>query len=117
MNVSDRPIIKLAELGKCIDETINIINNNNVKIDVIMPNHIHLIIIICGQAGARGRSPLQFVVRNIKSFVTKWVGFTIWQKSFHDHIIRNDEDYREIVKYIENNPSEWINDRNYHYFL
>jgi len=77
MNVPNHPIIELTELGKCIDETINIINNNDndVKIDkyVIMPNHIHLIIVIQETAGDRGRSPLQFVVRNIKSYVTKCV--------------------------------------------
>jgi REP element-mobilizing transposase RayT len=110
----DRPHIFLTELGECVDKTINIINNNtnNIEIDkyVIMPNHIHLIIVICSEADDRGRSSLQFVIRNIKSYVTKRVGFTIWQKSFYDHIIRNEKDYCQIVEYIENNPSKLSND-------
>ena len=48
----------------------------------------------------------------IKSYVTKWAGFTIWQKSFNDRIIRNEKEYYKIVEYIENNPSKWI-EKNY----
>ena len=114
--------IKLTPLGECVDETIkNVNNNNNVKIDkyVIMPNHIHLIVVICdktgdrnfgGNAGDRGRSPLQYIVRNIKSYVSKYAGFAVWQKSFHDHIIRDENDYRRIAEYIETNPQKWFND-------
>lgn len=104
--------IKLTPLGKCVDETIKNANNTNVIIDkyVIMPNHIHLIIVMCNKTGDRGRSPLQYIVRNIKSYVTKFAGFSVWQKSFHDHIIRNEKDYRRITEYIENNPQNWIND-------
>ena len=90
-------------------------DNNDVKIAkyVIMPNHVHMIIVICSEAGDRGRSPLQYVVRNIKSYVTKWAGFPVWQKSFYDHIIRNDDDYCQIAEYIENNPAKWVYDRFY----
>ena len=33
-------------------------------------------------------------------------GFT-WQTRFHDHIIRNDEEYQRIANYIDNNPANW----------
>ena len=110
-----RPCVTLTELGKCVDETINIANNNDkngIQINnyVIMPNHVHLIIVICPKTGDRGRSPLQFLVRNIKSYVSKWAGFCVWQKSFHDHIIRDEEDYCRIDEYIENNPVRWVDD-------
>ena len=36
-----------------------------------------------------------------------WEG---WQDSYHDHIIRNDQDYDNIYNYIRNNPSQWRND-------
>ena len=116
------PTVHLTELGKCVEETINIANDNDkngIKINnyVIMPNHIHLIIVICSETGGpevlrsnRGRSPLQFMVRNIKSYVSKWAGFGVWQKSFHDHIIRNEEEYYRIDEYIENNPAGWVDD-------
>ncbi len=37
----------------------------------------------------------------------------LWQRSFHDHVIRGETDYREIWNYIENNPARWIEDRYY----
>ena len=60
-----RPFVSLNELGKCVDETINNAHNNgnnNIKIDkyTIMPNHVHLIVVICSETGDRGRSPLQY---------------------------------------------------------
>lgn len=47
------------------------------------------------------------VVNQLKGYVSKKVGETVWQKSFHDHIIRNREDYDEIAKYIYENPLRW----------
>ena len=37
----------------------------------------------------------------------------IWQKSFHDHIIRNEEDYLSVWQYINENPARWREDRYY----
>jgi putative transposase len=36
-----------------------------------------------------------------------------WQRSFHDHIIRNQKEYDQITAYIQNNPSSWVKDRFY----
>ena len=33
-----------------------------------------------------------------------------WQRSFHDHIIRNEASYQNIINYILNNPSKWEED-------
>ena len=116
-----RPHVALTPLGICVDETIQIANKNDIKIDqyVIMPNHIHMIIILKAydhviiNADDRGRSSLQQVIRNIKSYVTKWAGFSFWQPRFHDHIIRSDEEYRRIWKYIDENPLHWQDDKYY----
>jgi len=104
--------MQLTQLGEIVAETIQVANRNDVTIDryVVMPNHIHLIVILRSQTGDRGRSPLQHIVRNIKSYVTKNIGFSPWQKSFHDHIIRNEDDYHRIAEYIENNPARWEDD-------
>ena len=41
-------------------------------------------------------------------------GYTpLWQRSFYEHIIRNDKDYERIATYIENNPLQWELDRFY----
>ena len=110
-----RPNIELMETGCCIAETIQKANTDCVKIDkyVIMPNHIHMIVILDQEADDRGRSSLQQVVRNIKSYVTKQIGFSVWQKSFYDHIIRNKDEYLEIWKYIDENPAKWAEDKYY----
>jgi REP element-mobilizing transposase RayT len=49
----------------------------------------------------------------MKSYVSKQIGVSIWQKSFHDHVIRNREDYEEHVKYIYENPMRWYYDELY----
>jgi len=110
-----RPHIELTPLGICVNETIHAANMNNVKIDkyVIMPNHIHMIVILGQGADDRGRSSLQQVVRNIKSFVTKWAGFSPWQARFHDEIVRNEKAYRNICQYIDENPAKWEQDDYY----
>ena len=82
---------------------------------VIMPNHLHLIIRL--EAPKDGRPQvaptLSRVVQQFKGVVTKAAGFPIWQKSFHDHIIRNEPDYLRIWQYIDTNPLKWEQDRYY----
>ena len=50
------------------------------------------------------------IVRSFKVLVTKEVGESIFQRSYYDHIIRNQQDYDEVWKYIENNPHKWMLD-------
>lgn len=38
---------------------------------------------------------------------------SIWQRNFHDHIIRNQKDYSRIADYIKNNPFRWVGDKFY----
>jgi REP element-mobilizing transposase RayT len=88
----------------------------NVRIDnyVIMPNHIHLLLQITADRGGQSRPPLQKIVQSFKSVTTRsaWnVGLRkLWQRSFYDHIIRNDADYWRIWEYIEHNPLRWSKD-------
>ena len=97
------------------------INNINVVYDgvtvdkyVIMPNHIHLIIIIDNYGRQRAAFPtLSDVVRSIKIMVRKETGKSFFQTSFYDHIIRNEQDYLKIWQYIDTNPAKWSEDRFY----
>ena len=50
------------------------------------------------------------IVRYMKSYVTKQIGFSPWQKSFHDRIIRDEQEYYKIAEYIKNNPTKWETD-------
>ena len=40
-------------------------------------------------------------------YAKKELGEGIWQRSFYEHVIRGEQDYWEIVKYIEENPAKW----------
>ena len=78
---------------------------------VIMPDHIHMLIRLEEQ-GAEKRSPqasrIASIVRSIKTLTTKEIGEPIFQRSYYDHVIRNQRDYNEIWEYIENNPRKWM---------
>jgi REP element-mobilizing transposase RayT len=110
-----RPTVELTPIGQCVAETIRNATRNNVEIDkyVVMPNHVHVIVILRDGADDRGRSSLQQVVRNIKSFATKRAGYSLWQPRYHDHIIRNEDEYQRIWRYIDENPVSWCEDRYY----
>ncbi|MFH0975799.1 MAG: transposase [Spirochaetota bacterium] len=112
---------------------------NEIKLDefVIMPNHIHGIIIIYNTdtipVGANGRSPLrnnsriQMKPKSISSFiagykssVTKQInimrktpGNPVWQRNYYDHIIRSEGELNSIRQYIIDNPVNWGSDENH----
>lgn len=91
---------------------------------VVMPDHIHLLLRInfVGEAsrlpktGTGNPSPtIGNVIGWYKYQVTKEVnkftgkqGERFFQRSYYDHVIRNQQDYNEIWEYIENNPKKWI---------
>ena len=85
---------------------------------IIMPNHIHLIIKNeNGTASSFAEMLSPTVSQKIKSFkilVTKTIGKPIFQRSFYDHVIRDEKDYLRIWEYIENNPGKWTEDK---YFI
>ena len=86
---------------------------------VIMPNHIHVVLILeIEAAGASPRPTLTDIVCAYKSLTTRECknnGFDgkLFQTSFYEHIIRGREDYEEIVKYIYENPIRWHYDELY----
>lgn len=103
-------------------------HHKNIELDkfIVMPNHIHGIIIInnpVGNGPARSFNKYQktdnlsIIIGSYKSTVTKQINRINnnqfkWQKSFHDHIIRSDKSLQNIQEYIVNNPKTWDNDEN-----
>ena len=87
----------------------------SVKIEqyVIMPDHIHAVLFLENTAaGASPRPTIMDVVCTYKSLTTRECKKIqpikkLFQSSFYEHIIRNYDDYQEIVKYIHENPSRW----------
>jgi len=105
----------LTKMGEVVEKYIKSATNmENVSVDkyVIMPNHIHLILFINEQDGTpRAASPTKAVVPRFvaafKRLTNKEIGKNIFQRSYHDHIIRNEQDYLRIWEYMENNPKQW----------
>ena len=104
----------LTELGEIVKQTILNIPQKypGVYIDcyTIMPNHIHLLLRIAGSENIPTVS-IGRILQQTKGAVSKKAHFSVWQKSFYDHIVRNEHDYREICQYIESNPARWLADR------
>ncbi|WP_295632444.1 transposase [uncultured Intestinimonas sp.] len=76
-----------------------------------MPNHVHMILVLTSQGGRTLCAPtVSRVIKQFKGVVTKRAGLPLWQKSFHDHIIRNEADYLRIWQYIDTNPLKWRED-------
>lgn len=85
---------------------------------VIMPDHIHAIIIvhsgnesdICnGRSKARTNTneKLPHIVSTFKRLCTKEIGYSIFQRGYYEHIVRGKEDYETISEYIRDNPKRW----------
>ena len=81
---------------------------------VVMPDHIHLLLRFDWDLGTGNPSPtLGNVIGWYKYQVTKQINFQaqtqgekVFQRSYYDHVIRNQQDYDEIWQYIENNPKK-----------
>ena len=72
----------------------------------VMPDHIHMILSInTDEDGQQIAAPtVSTVVGHMKRWVSLQIGYSIWQKSFIDRVIRNDKGYLAVWEYIENNP-------------
>ncbi|MBQ8551815.1 MAG: transposase [Clostridia bacterium] len=116
------PLPCLTDSGKIVDDLIHKIQTNypemSVDYYVIMPNHIHLLIRISRHINSTEHSEKLYAAMGwFKYMATKAInqiantpGCKIFQRSFHDHIVRNEQDYYAIAQYIINNPTSWYLD-------
>ncbi|MBN1536422.1 MAG: hypothetical protein JW908_06800 [Anaerolineales bacterium] len=131
--------MNLNQFGLIVDEYWQSIPTHfsNVAADmsawVVMPNHIHGIIVI--DVGATHASPLPtmhhslyipkpvslgVIVGSFKSAVARKInilrrtpGAPVWQQNYYEHIIRDETEWESILNYINTNPARWIEDREY----
>ncbi len=120
--IHESPVVRLTQYGQIVDKYIHIMNDkyDNISVDkyVIMPNHIHMIIFVLPENPINGSSqapnPTNAVIPKFislfKRYCNRETGHKIFQRSYHDHIIRNEKDYLEIYQYIESNPARWAED-------
>ena len=116
----DAPHSRLTEMGLIVMH--HILSGNNISgltVDkfVIMPNHIHLILLIDrSPAGGTSWAPsptnaaIPHFISTLKRFCHRDIGEKIFQRSYHDHVIRGEKDYQKIWQYIDNNPASWKED-------
>ena len=119
---SDRNIPQIInhDIGIEIENSIAYINEHyktvNIIKYVIMPNHIHMIVLLQsdGLCEDKADKSLQSVIGQFKSFVTKRFNEirkskheTLWQRSFYDRVIRDEQEYLEVWRYIDKNPIKW----------
>lgn len=111
---------KLSVTGKLVKRKLTEISEHYpdvfVEMSCIMPDHVHIIIKIEKQP-KNGRTlfaptsetpTLSRVIKHFKEAVTKELGYSIWQKSFYDTIIKNRKQHAEIRQYIANNPAKYV---------
>ena len=111
---------ELLPCGKIVEKYINKLNEFYCEINVdkyvIMPNHIHILLFVSENGASRTspptkqHSPVSQFISTLKRFVNKEIGHNIFQRSFHDHIIRDENDYLKIWNYIDTNPHKWESD-------
>ena len=87
----------------------------------IMPDHVHMIIFVLpneeqrimqqgGGARASTHVTLSSLIGSMKRWVSKEIGYSLWQKSFHDKVLWRKEDYDAVWKYIDENPLHYKDD-------
>jgi REP element-mobilizing transposase RayT len=81
---------------------------------VVMPNHVHGIIVLADGGGTRRGIPE--IVRGFKTFSARGVNElrqtrgALWQRGYYEHVIRNETALNRIRGYIANNPARWADD-------
>ena len=125
----ERGQITLSHIGKIVTDCWRAIPEHfpNAVLDefVVMPNHIHGIVVIvgnndrCSLRKNRNMAALPKIISQYKSSTTRTIRkqFTNhpfgWQKSFYDHVIRDEQSLHDIREYIQHNPLNWESDEHH----
>ena len=123
----------LTPFGRCVERAWYELGNHNpqVQLDsfVVMPNHVHGIIVIQNEEVARltnsggscsKEKTLGRLVGSFKTMSTKTVnilrgtpGAQLWQRNYYERIVRDEEELGRIREYMHNNPAKWLEDPNF----
>jgi REP element-mobilizing transposase RayT len=115
-------IMQLNEFGLIVEERILWLEQQYPYVEIhnhqVMPNHFHLIL----EIDSLKVKDLELKIKSLSSLIgamkttssklihdTNFNDFA-WHRSFHDHIIKNEQSYGNIYNYISNNPVNWYKD-------
>lgn len=123
----DAPHIELNECGAAVEQWIT--RSSKQYTDkailkyVVMPNHVHLLAELYngpsrapaptqGDDGgpSRANQTIPAFVSALKRMTNKTCGVQLWQRGYHDHIIREDAEFLRIWTYVDTNPAKWAED-------
>lgn len=124
--------VHFSEFGRIVSDVWNRLPEHygNLELDafVVMPNHVHGIMLLDDEqrAGSKLRfdkpapthAALSEIVRAFKTFSSRacnavrgTTGKPFWQRSFYEHIIRDEVSLNKIREYILSNPASWSTDK------
>ena len=103
INFDKEAKVLLSNKGLVVKKYIE--NIPEMKIYIIMPNHIHMILEL-----ENSNKNISKIVSSLKILTSKELGKSIWHRSFHDRVIRNERELELIWDYVEHNPERWRDD-------
>ena len=109
--INEHNNIKLSKKGNIVKQEIYRLEKiyKNIIIDeyIVMPNHLHILLSINYKNGIT----ISKIIKHLKTNISREIKYSIWQKSFYEHIIRNEKEYLKIKEYIKNNVINWPKDK------
>ena len=120
--VPDGPDVDLTFYGKIVQTRLEEMSRfySDLHLDhyVIMPNHIHIMLTLDGTCGPSGtpaptNARIPAFVSALKRLTNREAGTDLWQRSYHDHIIRDENDFLAHWSYIDGNAARWSEDEYY----
>nr|WP_044200466.1 transposase [Oscillochloris trichoides] len=111
--------VRLNPLGLIVADTWLSLSNRYpyVSLDawIVMPDHLHGIIIISHTSDAMHIKPLGQIIAAFKTISTRSIndlrgmhGVSVWQRNFWEHVVRDSLDLDRVRAYIQNNPRRWV---------
>jgi len=119
--------VQLSAAGKMVAESWigQRVSYKGITTDrfVVMPNHLHGILVLDGTPPGDLRRSLPEVIQRFKALTTTryvvgvktsdWPRFDgrLWHRGYYEHVIRNDADLDRIRQYVSDNPARWAKER------
>ena len=109
-------VMRLTDIGIIINEQIQSINRAaHIELVnyVVMPNHIHILLFVDTFEHTSGNPENAIIPKTVSGFKRlchKRIGYDVFQRNYHDHIVRDQHHFEIIWNYIEDNPRRWKED-------